>query len=111
MFKPSVTIAEVVSLLNELAVLDPDAMHALVENRVVCNDALADHPTVQVASRGEWNGAGYEFGILGVLNGLFGSDEAGWGAIAAVFGNEDRRLVGFVARPTTVRISRGTDSP
>lgn len=96
MFKPSVTITEVVALLNELVALDPDAMHALVESRVPCNDALADHPTVQVSSRVDGDGSGYEFGILGALNGLFGTDGISYGAISASF--NEGRLTNFNVR-------------
>ena len=100
MIKPSVTVAEVVALLNELVKLDPAAMNALVESRVHCNDAFADHPTVQVSSRKGGNGEdGFEVGLLGILNGIFGTDPKGWGPIAACF--NEGVLYEFIARPVS----------
>lgn len=96
MFKPSVTVAEVVALLNELTAMDPAAMHALVESRVACNESIADHPTVQVCVPGNEGGSTYEFGVLGLLNGLFGTDDLSYGAISASF--EEGRLVRFNER-------------
>jgi hypothetical protein len=70
MSKDSVTVQEVCDLLNEMLKMDYSCTHALINNRVQCNQALADHPTVQVRQ--------YEknhlpkVGLLGILNGLFG---------------------------------------
>ena len=49
--------------------------------RLICNDAIANHPTIQVAApKGEMNF--YNIGFLGLLNGLFGiRDNDGFGAI------------------------------
>lgn len=68
-------------LLNEIHLLDRQALGALLANRVPCNEALADHPTVQV---GDANG-GFTVGLLGILNGLAGVDSKGRGAVAAKF--------------------------
>lgn len=81
--KESVTIDEAIALLNEAVDLDADAMHRLVNKRVRCNAALADHPAIQVL-----NSAPSAVGLLGILNGLFGVDERGWGAITAVYDGE-----------------------
>ena len=75
------TIGEVIHLLNELIDLDRPAMGALFANRVPCNPSLADHPTVQVGMQH----GGYHVGLMGILNGLFGVDDNGWGPIALVF--------------------------
>lgn len=82
--RESVTIDEAVSFLNELTNIDPAAMQAFVLTRVPCNDALADHPTVQVLDGGD-DGLGPKVGTLGILNGLFGTDSHGYGPIAADF--------------------------
>jgi len=74
MIKQTITIDEVITLLNELIALDKSAVAALLANRVPCNKALADHPTVQV-------GLQNDVGMLGVINGLFGVDDDGLGAI------------------------------
>lgn len=82
--KESVTIDEAIDLLNSAIKADKRAMHNLIEARVMCNKELANHPTIQISSyhvEGQ-----YVVGLLGILNGLFGIDKRGWGAIAAVFG-------------------------
>lgn len=67
-------------VLNELLFADPKAIEALVEFRVLCDDMLADHPTV-VVSQDE---GCTKIGFLGILNGLVGVIESGprsgWGA-------------------------------
>jgi hypothetical protein len=83
MVKEMLLLDEVIEFLNGLIKLDGPAMGALIANRVPCNQAFADHPTVQVAAQ---NG-GYHVGFLGILNGMFGTDDAGWGVISFVFEN------------------------
>lgn len=62
---------KVVDLLNEALSLDRDCVTALVERRINCNEALCDHPTIQVlASKAP--GQGGAVGLLGILNGLVG---------------------------------------
>ena len=70
-----------IEYLNGLLEDDRVAVGALVGNRVPCNETLSNHPTCQVQIQ---NG-GYYVGLLGVLNGLCGINENGWGPIAAVF--------------------------
>jgi hypothetical protein len=79
--KESVTIDEVIDILNELGRLDGVALNNLVEHRIVCNSSLAAHPTVQVI----WDKAEevYRVGFLGFVNGLFGVDDDGYGPIVA----------------------------
>lgn len=72
---------KVVALLNAMVAADRCAVAAMIANRVPCSQALAEHPTVQVHAQH----GGYFVGLLGLLNGLCGVDEKGWGAIAAVF--------------------------
>lgn len=84
---------DVVQMLNEAMKTDPEAMTRLVESRVSCTLPLADHPTIQVRS----DDKGYSVGMLGVLNGIFGVDSTGSGAIAAEF-DESGELKGFLVR-------------
>lgn len=81
--------------LNEIVKADRMALGALIEHRVPCNEALADHPTVQAHSE---NGKPTTVGLLGILNGLVGTIDAGprkgWGFIAAV-SEEDGTLSHF----------------
>ena len=92
--KDSITLDEAIEILNEAVEADSDAMGFLITNRVACNDSLRKHPTIQVAL---FNEQSYTVGLLGILNGLFGIDEKGWGAIAAVF-DEDKKLLKFERR-------------
>jgi hypothetical protein len=61
---------KVVALLNEMLELDHAATVKLIERRVGVNDAMADHPTLQVSAEGR-------LGLLGVLNGLCGVIQRG----------------------------------
>jgi hypothetical protein len=80
--KENITIKEVVAFLNEILEIDNYAMTAFVSMRFTCNKALADHPSVQV---GLYNDRYFEVGLIGILNGIFGKDEYGWGHISAVY--------------------------
>jgi len=78
-----ITLDDAITVLNRAVEADADAIYKLVEQRVHCNKTLADDPTIQV---GNYHEAGkFSVGLLGILNGLFGVNEKGWGAIAAVF--------------------------
>lgn len=71
MTTPTPTIETAVRILNEAFAADPVAVHSLCCNRVPCNDALADHPTVQVESAvaaGQPERA--HVGLIGMLNGV-----------------------------------------
>lgn len=83
-------VDQMIDYLNELIELDRPAIAALIANRVPCNQALADHPTVQVHQQND----GFHVGLLGIINGFFGVNDNGWGPITVVF--EDGNLRGFV---------------
>jgi len=94
MMRSSITSSEVVEFLNQLLEADRPAVAALIANRVPCNQVLADHPTVQV---GVVHG-GFSVGMLGIINGLFGTYPDGFGCIAAWY-DENKDLVGFSLLP------------
>lgn len=75
----------IVDVMNDLLAHDPVATASLVNLRVPCTGALAEHPTCQVGPR---NGGGYEVGLLGILNALAGKHESGWGYVAAVLADD-----------------------
>lgn len=93
--KEQVSIAEVINVLNEACRLDSAAIVSLIETRVECNEGLAKHPTIQVAREAGSDDADdsrtlnivmkYSVGFLGMINGIFGVDDAGWGTIGAKF--------------------------
>lgn len=86
----SVTPEQAVEVLNRIHAADPTVMPALIAVRVACNEAVGDDPTVQVMRRkSEGNTYKDEVGFLGVLNGIFGVKEDGWGYIAAYYKDDD----------------------
>ncbi len=87
---------EIVDFLNALVETDRDAVRALFNSRVPCNQKLADDPTVQVRAYGlEDKPHDFEVGILGLLNGFVGVDEDGNGVILMVVDDEDEELIEF----------------
>lgn len=86
----------IINVLNELVALDREALGKLIETRVPCNQALTDHPTVQVFKSAPEEPA--VVGMLGILNGLAGVDSDGWGFIAASF-DDQGQLVKFTRTP------------
>lgn len=94
--RENITPQEVVDFLNSLLQVDANAIHNLVEERVPCNEAMADHPLVQVV--GGVSGMA-SVGFLGILNGMFGArpsddpDYPGYGIIAADY--DKFTLIGF----------------
>jgi len=69
---------KLVAFLNELIAIDPEAMTKLFTYRTKCNDAMAEHSTVQVDED-------QNVSFIGIINGLCGVNENGWGYIAANF--------------------------
>lgn len=90
MLKETVTQQEAIDFLNELLKIDRETVQKLIKNRIICNKDLAYHSTVQV----QRNGNNYVVGLLGILNGLFGTDDAGYGAIASLE-NSDGTILRF----------------
>ena len=89
------TPQQIVDLLNEAFTLDPGAMHALVANRVPCNQKLGAHPTIQVEARQK---AFFSVGMLGILNGLAMKEHE---TIEILFsGDEPPQFMGFRLKPT-----------
>lgn len=63
-----------VRALNDAFAADPAAMHAMMCNRVPCNQALADHPSVVVTELPMLKAAAPQYAItaLGLINGVLG---------------------------------------
>lgn len=93
MIKHNINIYEVVEFLNELLVIDKKAINNLFSTRFECNEKLAAHPTVQAGYNKEINYS--DVGILGILNGLFGANENGWGAIAMIIDGDQNNITSF----------------
>lgn len=69
MIKQSVTLQDVVTLLNEAVNLDAKALTALIDYRVPATNNLCNHPTIQATSD--------SVGLLGLINGFFGVFDEG----------------------------------
>ena len=78
MLKKQIRPKEVIAYLNRLLKIDRLAVETLFNVRVLCNDRMAKHPTVQVARFSQR----YAVGIIGIINGMFGVDSNKWGCIA-----------------------------
>lgn len=76
-----VSVDEAIEVLNRIHQADHHVLPALMRHRVPCNTAVADDPAVQVGPGP--NRSGWVIGLLGVLNGIFGADDDGWGYIVA----------------------------
>lgn len=60
----------IIDLLNSAFKADPNAMHALMVNRVPCNMALADHPDIIVEKVLASDEDLFQVGLLGIINGI-----------------------------------------
>jgi len=87
----------VLECLNSAFIADAGAIHALCCNRVPCNAALADHPTVQVDQPPVYD-HGFSVGALGLINGVVESATGRRVAMQWNDGNsvEPPRMIGFV---------------
>jgi hypothetical protein len=82
--KESITIDHAIAVLNRMLEADPAATRELILTHISCNEDLSNDPTIQVRSyKVQEDDPAYSVGILGLLNGLFGVDEGGWGPITA----------------------------
>ena len=59
-----------VKVLESAFKADPNAIHALVCNRVPCNQALADDPYIPVDIVPVLSDGCYQIGALGLINGI-----------------------------------------
>lgn len=77
----------VVDFLNDAILADADAVSALVAYRVPCNEWMAEHPSIQV-------GEDRTVGLMGLLNGLCGTDGQGRGFVAVIVDQESGKVHG-----------------
>lgn len=70
--KESVTVDEVIAILNRAIDEDIIAMTALFGVRVKCNEDLSNDPTIPVRSHEDDS---VTVGVMGIINGLFGYDD------------------------------------
>lgn len=84
--KESITADHAIEVLNRMLKTDHDATALLfLTARAPCSEELAHDPTIQVRSyKIMEDDPEFSVGFLGILNGLFGVDEEGWGPITMV---------------------------
>jgi len=82
MIRNPVSIEQALEVLNRAVRSDREAVENLLDQRVECNDTLADDPEIQIGLH--LNGKS-TLSFLGLLNGIFGENEDRWGAIVAVY--------------------------
>lgn len=83
-------IDQTIKVLNEALKLDKLAMQSLFDCRVSVNEALANHPTIQVLGSEM-----YSLSVLGLINGIIGANEDGCGYVAGFFDNDTGELLNF----------------
>jgi len=96
--KEKVELAKhVVAVLNRALESDPHAISALFENRVFCNRKLANDPTIQVRER---EGRSPNIGTLGIINGIVGINDDGYGFVAMEVerSQDGYKIVRFIIR-------------
>ena len=97
----TITPQSIVNILNEALEADPVAVNMLFNNRVICNNTLADHPTIQVGAYNRDtlqptpNGP-YTFSVLGLINGFVGVDENDIGFVEAYV--DEGKIIRFAIR-------------
>jgi hypothetical protein len=87
----------VLNFFNNLATADNEALKSLILTRVSVNDKIANHPELIVLAKADSNGRPVDpkFGLLGVLNGIVGLLEDGWGRIGVEM-DEDDKFYSFI---------------
>lgn len=90
----AVTPDDAIRYLNDLLAIAPETIQTLVNLRIPAPKAIVDHPTVQVQSPTVAIDGPPVVGLIGILNGLFGTNLAGTGPIAIVY-DDDWRITGF----------------
>ena len=89
------TVQDIVDALNELFQADPQAIDALLCNRVPANEKLLDHPTAMCSAKNE-AGEFPTIGLLGVVQSFVGKEDE---TIEACYDDERHVLIGFRVRP------------
>lgn len=96
MIKRLITAQDVCDLMNDLLQLDRSCVNEMIKTRFRCNQDTADHPTVQVRKYPE--DEYFTVGLIGILNGLFGIREDGFGGLCYEC-DEDGNVIKFKPTP------------
>lgn len=90
-------ITSILNTLNDLHGTDPEAMKALIETRVKCNEKMADHGKMLVQDHQDGT---FSISIMGIINAVIGLHSSGTGYVAAEYFGEE--LEKFSRNPATV---------
>jgi hypothetical protein len=101
----SPALSKAAECLNSAFAADPNAIHALMVNRVPCNQALVDHPQIYVDMLTVVDSSLAQATLLGVLNGVLVAN--GLPRVATKWSTEAdeegrRKLLGFCDYPEDV---------
>ena len=91
----SITINQILEVLNEMVGIDPEFTKKLMTTRFPCNHEMRDHKSIQVHCYDKASVEKPEAGFLGVLNGLIGIDRNHFGAVSAIYNDNDGSIQGF----------------
>ena len=85
-------VVPIVEFFNSLIIVDPDAITGLISDRVSVNWQLANDRDFTCKVDADINGdpINPEIGLVGVLNGLVGTHENGWGKIGACYTSDGK---------------------
>jgi len=78
-----------IDYLNELLEADEDAISQVLDYGILCNNTLADHPTCQVRHPVLGDNDQCRVSALGVINGIFGTNENGRGWISVSYEQDE----------------------
>jgi len=96
-----------IRVLNEAFEADPTAISAMFSpmTRFLCNEELADHPTIQVRSYDDSVNP-TTVGVLGLINGLLADEGNVAGAIAMMVDEDTGEITGFTRYKPKVETSQ-----
>lgn len=92
-----------VAFLNSLVEADREWMSKLLDHHPACNDAIYFHPSVQCFGPDE--PGGQRAGLLGLLNGFYGTrgKPVGYGFLGIDWDAEKKQVVRFVYTPDSAK--------
>ena len=91
-------VSKTISALQTAFISDPNAIHALIANRVPCNQLLADDPFVIVDQPQTLSSGNWQVGALGLVNAVLAAN--GLPLVAAKFSDDQdsdgrSKMLGF----------------
>jgi len=91
----TISIKEILAVMNEITEIDPDLMSHIGLVRFPCNHGIRDHETVQAHCYGDASLKEPKAGFIGVLNGILGIDKNRFGPITINISEVDGSVTGF----------------